>query len=59
VPGFDPSPTPEPKLSVLYPSHQLYVRQVEKAAIESVFAGFLLPEDVGEIVKQAQASAVP
>jgi hypothetical protein len=59
VPGFDPSPTPEPKLSVLYPSHQLYVRQVEKAAIESVFAGFLLPEDAGEIVKQAQASAVP
>ncbi len=59
VAGFDPSPTPEPKLNVLYPSHQLYVRKVETAAIESVFAGFLLPEDFGEIVKQAQAASVP
>jgi hypothetical protein len=59
LPGFDPSPTPEPKLSVLYPSHHLYVREVEKAAIESVFSGFLLPEDVSEIVKQAETAPVP
>jgi hypothetical protein len=59
LPGFDPAPYPAPILSVLYPSHQNYVRRVEKSAIDSVLAGVLLPEDLGEILEQAEAAPVP
>jgi hypothetical protein len=59
LPGFDPSPTSEPNLRALYPSHHDYVLQVEKAAIVSVFAGFLLPEDINEIITQAERAPVP
>jgi hypothetical protein len=59
VPGFDPSPTPEPRLSSLYPNHQIYVHKVEEAAIESTLQGFLLPRDISEIVQNAEAAHVP
>jgi hypothetical protein len=57
--GFDPSPTPEPVLSELYPSKRVYVLRVALAALSSVARGFLRPADFAEIVRDALDADVP
>jgi hypothetical protein len=57
--GLDPSPTPEPDLQVLYPSHQSYVERVAAAALQSVKDGYLRPADGVNLVLDAAHAAVP
>src|SRR5262249_6790465 len=57
--GLDPSPTPEPDLQVLYPSHKNYVERVSAAALQSVEAGYLRPADGVNLVLDASHAAVP
>jgi hypothetical protein len=57
--GFDPSPTPEPDLQVLYPTHQNYLLRVTEAALLSIKAGYLRPVDGVQIVQDAAQSHVP
>jgi hypothetical protein len=54
----DPSPTPEPDLAVLYPTHDFYVAEVVTATNESISAGFLLKEDRQSFVNVAAQSDV-
>jgi hypothetical protein len=58
-PGLDPSPTPEPVLSTLYPTHADYVNQVSASAAAAVASGFMLPADAAIAIAQAKASSVP
>ena len=55
----DPSPTPEPSLLKLYPTHEDYVQQVSDSALNSVSLGFMRPDDAVEAIAEAQASSVP
>ncbi|HVN46531.1 MAG TPA: alpha/beta hydrolase domain-containing protein [Steroidobacteraceae bacterium] len=57
--GFDPSPTPEPDLQLLYSTHQRYVQQVASAALQSIRGGYLRPIDGAKIVLDAAQSKVP
>ena len=57
--GFDPSPTPEPVLGVLYPTHADYVRKVFNATLDSLFHGFLRPADAVKTIVQAERAQVP
>ncbi len=50
---------PPEKLAALYRDHQDYVDKVVAAARRAVSAGFLLPADEAEIVRQAQDAKVP
>jgi hypothetical protein len=59
APGLDPSPTPEPSLQVLYPTHQDYVQAVTISAGKAVASGFLLPADAAEAISQASSASVP
>jgi hypothetical protein len=45
----DPSPTPEPVLSRLYPTKADYIAKFERAIDAGVKAGFLLKEDVASL----------
>jgi hypothetical protein len=58
-PGLDPSPTPEPSLQALYPTHTDYVRAVSVSANEAVASGFMLPADAAAAISQARSSSVP
>ena len=58
-PGLDDSPTPEPDLQLLYPSHVDYVRKVAKAALRSTQDGFLRPRDALTIIREAVSADVP
>jgi hypothetical protein len=57
--GLDPSPTPEPILSVLYGTRAAYEYRVTLWSIFSALQGFVLPEDVTPIVEAAQAAELP
>ena len=57
--GLDPSPTPEPDLQVLYPSHADYVRRVSASALRSVESGFMRPSDALAAVHLAITAHVP
>lgn len=57
--GLDVSPTPEPDLQVLYPSHADYVREVAAAALKSTLRGHLRPRDALEVVRDAVKSGTP
>jgi len=57
--GFDPSPTPEPVLSVLYPTHADYEFRVLDATVDALLRGFLRPADAGAIISQAEHAHVP
>ena len=57
--GFDPSPTPEPDLQLLYPSHQTYVERVAAAALQSVQGGYLRPADGVQLALDAVHARVP
>jgi hypothetical protein len=59
IPGLDPSPTPEPVLSTLYPTHADYVHQVAASAAAAVASGFLTPADEAAAIAQAESSSVP
>ncbi|MES9537983.1 MULTISPECIES: alpha/beta hydrolase domain-containing protein [unclassified Actinomadura] len=50
--------TPEPVLSLLYPTHAGYVGKVRTAAQASVGAGHLLPEDAATIIAAAEDSGI-
>ena len=54
----DPSPTPEPDLAVLYPSHGVYVCKVVRATNGSIRAGFLLRDDRRSFVDVAAQSDI-
>jgi Alpha/beta hydrolase domain len=56
---LDSSPTPEPDVRVLYPTHADYVARVAAAAARSAADGFLRPKDAKLIVKKAVSSNVP
>jgi hypothetical protein len=56
---FDPSPTPEPELSALYPTHGSYVHQVGDAIERLVRQGFLLKADGAELKREAARSSIP
>lgn len=49
---------PRPSLEARYGDHAGFVAQVRTVAAEQVSAGWLLPEDAGRIVAQAEASNV-
>jgi hypothetical protein len=51
--GLDPLEH-EPSLKNLYGTKQNYLQQIEAAATKSVAEGFLLPEDVAELISTAQ-----
>jgi len=57
--GLDPSPTPEPDLQVLYPTHQKYVERVAVATWQSVLSGYLRFVDGVTIVLDAVQAPVP
>ena len=57
--GLDPSPTPEPDLQVLYPTHQNYVERFAAAALQSVKDGYLRPADGVQLALDAAHTAVP
>lgn len=57
--GFDPSPTPEPDLQLLYSTHTNYVQHVAAAALQSIKGGYLRPVDGAQIVLDAAQSHVP
>jgi hypothetical protein len=57
--GIDPSPTPEPVLSELYPSHEDYVRRVTVATLIASLRGYVLPQDTTAIVETARNADVP
>jgi hypothetical protein len=57
--GFDPSPTPEPDLRALYPSHGKYVEQVAAAAWQAVSHGYLRPLDGARLSIDAARAPVP
>jgi hypothetical protein len=57
--GFDPSPTPEPDLQVLYPTHENYVERFAAAALQSVKDGYLRPADGVKLALDAAHAAVP
>ena len=59
VPGLDPAPNPPPSLEVLYGTKLNYLIQYGFAAANSVFEGFLLPEDTREMIGLAEATNVP
>ena len=49
---------PRPSLQERYASHDGYVEAVKKAAARARGEGFLLDEDAGALIRQAEASAV-
>jgi hypothetical protein len=51
-------PFSDAKLDQLYPTHASYVRAVERAVLRNVRDGFVLPDEAGEIIQRALASAV-
>jgi hypothetical protein len=57
--GFDPSPTPEPDLRALYPSHGKYVEQVAAAAWQAISHGYLRPLDGARLSIDAARAQVP
>ena len=57
--GLDPSPTPEPDLQVLYPTHENYVERFAAAALQSVKDGYLRPADGVKLALDAAHAAVP
>ena len=57
--GYDPSPTPEPDLQLLYGNHANYVQRVAGAALQSVKYGFLRPVDGAKLVIDAAQARVP
>jgi len=57
--GFDPSPSPEPDLVMLYSTHTSYVLHVTAATAQSVRAGYLRPVDGARIVLDAVQAQVP
>ena len=57
--GFDPSPTPEPDLQLLYSSHGDYVRRVAASALQSVKSGFMRPYDALTAAQAAITAQVP
>ncbi len=59
LPGFDPSPFPEPALTVLYPTHFNYVERVGSAALKAASGGYLRPADAAKIVLDATRAQVP
>ncbi|HET9389064.1 MAG TPA: alpha/beta hydrolase domain-containing protein [Steroidobacteraceae bacterium] len=58
-PGFDPSPTPEPDLQLLYQTHLNYVQRVTGATLKSVQDGYLRPADAAKVVLDAARASVP
>jgi Alpha/beta hydrolase domain len=59
IPGLDPSPTPEPSLQALYPTHEDYVNTVSASANKAAASGFMLPADAAAAIAQAKSSSVP
>lgn len=57
--GFDPSPSPEPDLVVLYSTHATYVLRVTAATAQSVSSGYLRPADGAKTVLDAARAPVP
>jgi hypothetical protein len=57
--GFDPSPTPEPDLQLLYSSHQNYLQRVAGSALQSIKSGYLRPVDAAKLVIDARQAPVP
>jgi len=57
--GYDPSPTPEPSLLERYGTKDTYVSEYTQAAGQSVAQGFLLSDDLSEVVGLANAASVP
>jgi hypothetical protein len=57
--GFDPSPTPEPILKSLYPTHRDYLERVVGSALQAVGNGYLRPIDGAKSVLDAGKSAEP
>jgi len=57
--GVDPSPTPEPVLSVLYPTHDDYIFKVFAATSDSLMHGYLRPTDAVKIISQAEQAHIP
>ena len=55
----DPSPTPEPALSALYPSRDAYLAAFAAAIDRGVEAGFLLEDDRAGMLAEAEAVAWP
>ena len=55
----DPSPTPEPDLHALYPTHADYVSLFVQATNDSIKAGFVLKEDKRDFKVHAAHSDVP
>lgn len=51
----DPSPTPEPVLTQLYPSKEDFVSRFLQATADSVRAGYVLPDDADDLVRYAQS----
>lgn len=51
--AIDPSPTPEPVLSKLYPSKSAYLSKFTDALKKAVAAGFVLGDDTAEITAAA------
>jgi len=49
---------PRPSLEELYRDHKGYLRAVAKAAKRLAHDGFLLEEDVDQIIQKADASSV-
>jgi len=59
VSGLDPSPTPEPSLTTLYGSKDVYMLRYRQATRQSIQDGFLLLDDAQEVIEQAEESSVP
>jgi len=57
--GLDDSPTPEPDLQLLYPSHADYLRKIVEATLRSTQDGFLRPTDAQTIIREAASADVP
>ena len=51
----DPSPTPEPVLSELYPTREAYLERVEEALQKGIRDGFLLRDDADAMLAEAAA----
>ena len=57
--GLDDSPTPEPDLQLLYPSHADYLRKIVEATLRSTQDGFLRPSDAQTIIREAASADIP
>jgi len=59
VPGLDPAPYPAPSLATLCGTKPNYLIRFELATWQSTLEGFLLPEDIREVIELAREANVP